>query len=115
MTPTRPDTRPDRAGSQRVARGLEPDVPCDVQDRRDGDERDDPGVHPRTLPVQVAPLQAPCADEQTADDEDDGHDDPDRVIDARHRLAEVLEQAQLEDRIGQVQQGTRACRAGRSR
>ena len=44
---------PDRRRPQRVAGGLEPDVPGEVQDRGDGDERDDPGIHPRTVPAEV--------------------------------------------------------------
>ena len=36
--------------------------------------------------------------DQAADRQDDGDHDPDRVDDAGHRLAEVLEEGQLEDR-----------------
>ena len=37
-------------------------------------------------------------------------DDPDRVEDAGHRLAEVLVERQVEDRIGQLERRARACR-----
>ncbi len=94
---------PDRRRPERVAGGLEPDVPGQVQDRGDGDERDDPGIHPRTLPAHIAPRDAPRAEGQAADGENRGDGQPHRIEDAGHRLAEMCEQGQLEDRIGQLE------------
>ena len=96
---------PDGRRSKRVARGLEPDVPREVQDGRDRDEADDPGVHPRTLPADVAPRQAERADGEAADHHDQRHHDPDRVEDPGDRLAEVLVEREVEDDLGQLERG----------
>ena len=73
--PTDAASMPDRRRPERVAGGLEPDVPGDVQAGADQDQRDDEGVHAATLAAHVPPLQAPRADEQPADREDRRDDD----------------------------------------
>src|SRR3954454_493729 len=48
------------------------------------------GSTPRTLPADVPPRQAECADRHAPDAHHRRHDDPERVEDPGDRLAEVL-------------------------
>ena len=93
----------DRRRAQRVAGRLEPDVPGDVEKRADEDQGDDEGVHARTLPVEVPPLQAPRPDDQATERENGGDDDPDGIETTGHRLSEVPVQGQVEHGIRQVE------------
>ena len=52
---------PDSRGAKRVSRRLEPDIPRDVEPGTDEDERDDEGVHARTLPGADPYSQCPFA------------------------------------------------------
>ena len=70
------------------------------------------GVTPGTLPADVAPREAERAERHAADDQHGRGDQPGRVEDAGHRLAEVLVDRQLEDRVGQLERSARVCRAG---
>ena len=76
-----------------------------MQDAAPGHEQDDERVHPVTLAVQVAALQAPRPDEQAAERHGQGRHEADRIVRADHRLAEVLVEAEIEDLIRQVQGG----------
>ena len=102
---------PDRRRPQRIAGGLEPDVPGDVEEGADRDQRDDERVHARTLAAYVPPVQTPRADQQPADRQDRRDHDADDVVRPGHRLAQVLVERQVEDRRRAGRGRSPACRA----
>ena len=68
--PDRRRQHPDRGRPERIACGLETDVPGEMEDGRDRDQADDPGLHPGTLPADVAPRQPERAERHATDDHD---------------------------------------------